>query len=65
MSVAAAAYRATMPRHDAAEVVERHGELVRRIAHHLAARLPSSVPPSSKSVWTTTTACSRKPPEAS
>ena len=43
MSVAAAAYRATMPRHDAAEVVERHGELVRRIAHHLAARLPSSV----------------------
>lgn len=43
MSLAAAAYRASMPRHDAAEVVERHGELVRRIAHHLAARLPSSV----------------------
>ena len=43
MSHAAAAYRASMPRHDAADVVERHGELVRRIAHHLAARLPSSV----------------------
>src|SRR5690606_7974096 len=28
---------------DASLVVERHGELVRRIAHHLAARLPSSV----------------------
>ncbi|TAA28647.1 RNA polymerase sigma factor FliA [Pseudoxanthomonas winnipegensis] len=26
-----------------AEIVERHGELVRRIAHHLAARLPASV----------------------
>ncbi|GAB3308436.1 RNA polymerase sigma factor FliA [Luteimonas notoginsengisoli] len=25
------------------EIVERHGELVRRIAHHLAARLPASV----------------------
>lgn len=28
---------------DAAQVVARHGELVRRIAHHLAARLPASV----------------------
>ncbi|WP_370451263.1 RNA polymerase sigma factor FliA [Lysobacter sp. N42] len=28
---------------DATAVVTRHGELVRRIAHHLAARLPSSV----------------------
>lgn len=26
-----------------ADVIDRHGELVRRIAHHLAARLPSSV----------------------
>ena len=43
MSAAAAAYRASQPREDAAAVVERHGELVRRIAHHLAARLPSSV----------------------
>jgi len=43
MKHAAAAYRASLPRHDASDVVERHGELVRRIAHHLAARLPSSV----------------------
>ncbi|MDX1549939.1 RNA polymerase sigma factor FliA [Novilysobacter spongiicola] len=44
MSTAAAAYRATLPpRNDAADVVALHGELVRRIAHHLAARLPSSV----------------------
>ena len=28
---------------DATAIVTRHGELVRRIAHHLAARLPSSV----------------------
>ena len=43
MSRAAAAYRAALPGFDAAETVERHGELVRRIAHHLAARLPASV----------------------
>ncbi|MCE7033339.1 RNA polymerase sigma factor FliA [Lysobacter sp. GX 14042] len=43
MSIATAAYRASQPRDDAATVVERHGELVRRIAHHLAARLPASV----------------------
>src|SRR5690606_22095545 len=43
MSLATAAYRASQPRDDAATVVERHGELVRRIAHHLAARLPASV----------------------
>ena len=43
MSTATAAYRASQPREDAAAVVERHAELVRRIAHHLAARLPSSV----------------------
>lgn len=43
MNQAAAAYRATMPRQDAGEVIARHGELVRRVAHHLAARLPSSV----------------------
>ncbi|NUS37615.1 MAG: RNA polymerase sigma factor FliA [Lysobacter sp.] len=38
----AAAYRA-QSNADAARIVERHSELVRRIAHHLAARLPSSV----------------------
>ncbi|HSR65158.1 MAG TPA: sigma-70 family RNA polymerase sigma factor, partial [Xanthomonadaceae bacterium] len=38
----AAAYRA-QSNADAARIVERHAELVRRIAHHLAARLPSSV----------------------
>ena len=42
MSTAAAAYRAHQPS-DTALIVERHGELVRRIAHHLAARLPASV----------------------
>src|SRR5690606_5178704 len=42
MKAAAAAYRANQSS-DASLVVERHGELVRRIAHHLAARLPSSV----------------------
>ena len=40
MSTAAAAYRAHQPS-DTALIVERHGELVRRIAHHLAARLPA------------------------
>ena len=46
MNTAAAAYRSNRSAHpgnDAALVVERHGELVRRIAHHLAARLPASV----------------------
>jgi len=42
MNMAAAQYRA-IQNHDAASIVERHSELVRRIAHHLAARLPSSV----------------------
>jgi RNA polymerase sigma factor for flagellar operon FliA len=37
-----AQYRAVQ-RSDTVEVVERHAELVRRIAHHLAARLPASV----------------------
>lgn len=41
-TAAAAAYRSSQSC-DAALIVERHGELVRRIAHHLAARLPSSV----------------------
>ena len=41
-ATAAAQYRA-QHRGDAAQVVERHSELVRRIAHHLAARLPASV----------------------
>jgi len=41
---AVAAYRANDSRQsDAAMLVEKHGELVRRIAHHLAARLPASV----------------------
>ncbi|MEG3193289.1 RNA polymerase sigma factor FliA [Lysobacter sp. D1-1-M9] len=46
MNVAAAAYRSNQRSSQpgaAADIVERHGELVRRIAHHLAARLPSSV----------------------
>lgn len=46
MNVATATYRANQrdcQPNAAAEIVERHGELVRRIAHHLAARLPSSV----------------------
>ena len=42
MSSAAATYRAHQ-NGGADDIVERHGELVRRIAHHLAARLPSSV----------------------
>lgn len=45
-AVKAGQYRATRQASDgfdAAQVVVRHGELVRRIAHHLAARLPASV----------------------
>lgn len=42
MIAPAAQYRAVQ-RAASTEVVERHAELVRRIAHHLAARLPSSV----------------------
>ena len=42
MITAAATYRAHQ-NGGADDIVERHGELVRRIAHHLAARLPSSV----------------------
>ncbi|HVI58830.1 MAG TPA: RNA polymerase sigma factor FliA [Luteimonas sp.] len=41
-AVAAACYRANQAG-SANDIVERHGELVRRIAHHLAARLPASV----------------------
>ncbi len=41
-AAATAQYRANQ-QGSAAEVVEKHGELVRRIAHHLAARLPASV----------------------
>lgn len=41
-AVAAAHYRAAQ-NGSAADIVVRHGELVRRIAHHLAARLPASV----------------------
>ena len=41
-AVAAAQYRAQQ-NGSANEIVERHAELVRRIAHHLAARLPASV----------------------
>lgn len=41
-AVQAAQYRAHQ-NGSAADIVERHGELVRRIAHHLAARLPASV----------------------
>lgn len=46
MNAAAQHYKATQRAADtvnATEVVEKHGELVRRIAHHLAARLPASV----------------------
>lgn len=44
-ATAAASYRAHRggAADAAAELVERHGDLVRRIAHHLAARLPPSV----------------------
>ena len=42
MIAPAAQYRAVQ-RSASVEVVERHAELVRRIAHHLAARLPASV----------------------
>jgi RNA polymerase sigma factor for flagellar operon FliA len=42
MAQAEAEYRAVR-REDANEVVARHGPLVNRIAHHLAARLPASV----------------------
>lgn len=45
-AVATAQYRATQratQNSNATETVERHGELVRRIAHHLAARLPANV----------------------
>ena len=42
MIAPAAQYRAVQ-RSASAEVVERHSDLVRRIAHHLAARLPASV----------------------
>jgi RNA polymerase sigma factor for flagellar operon FliA len=42
MNAATASYRANQ-QGSFAEVVEKHGELVRRIAHHLAARLPASV----------------------
>lgn len=42
VATAAAQYRAHQ-NGSAHDIVERHGELVRRIAHHLAARLPSSV----------------------
>jgi len=41
-AIATAQYRANQ-NGSAADIVERHGELVRRIAHHLAARLPASV----------------------
>ena len=43
MSVSAAAQYRANQHGSPAEVVEKHGELVRRIAHHLAARLPASV----------------------
>lgn len=42
MIAPAAQYRAVQ-RSASVEVVERHADLVRRIAHHLAARLPASV----------------------
>jgi len=42
MNAAVAQYRAHQAPNPAA-LVERHSELVRRIAHHLAARLPASV----------------------
>lgn len=41
-AAAAARYRANQ-QGSAHDIVERHAELVRRIAHHLAARLPASV----------------------
>lgn len=41
-TAATACYRANQ-NGSAADIVERHGELVRRIAHHLAARLPPNV----------------------
>jgi RNA polymerase sigma factor FliA len=37
------AYEAHMPAQDTDALVRRHGELVKRIAYHLAGRLPSSV----------------------
>src|SRR5690606_11737150 len=43
MTAAATAHYRANQQGSAAEVVEKHGELVRRIAHHLAARLPASV----------------------
>src|SRR5690606_16445148 len=43
MNAAATAHYRANQQGSAAEVVEKHGELVRRIAHHLAARLPASV----------------------
>ena len=43
MNVAAAAQYRAQHNGDATQIVERHAELVRRIAHHLAARLPASV----------------------
>ncbi len=43
MNAAAAAQYRAQHNGDATQIVERHAELVRRIAHHLAARLPASV----------------------
>lgn len=43
MSQACNEYRMVASGGSAAEIVNQHTELVRRIAHHLAARLPSSV----------------------
>ena len=37
------AYEAHMPAQDSDALVRRHGELVKRIAYHLAGRLPASV----------------------
>ena len=42
MNTAAAQYRAVQ-RTAANDVIAQHADLVRRIAHHLAARLPASV----------------------
>ena len=42
MKPAAAHYR-EVQRASANDVITRHSDLVRRIAHHLAARLPASV----------------------
>lgn len=36
-------YAKAAPRPDARQLVEDHASLVKRIAHHLLARLPSSV----------------------